>query len=242
MNNQARAFQISFLLHGVIIGLMFLSAPVPGPLKKTIPLDFNLLEPGSKQRIVEPAASFVKTAPAQPPVRERKAQSQPVQRESVTPRTPEISPAPELTATKDQTISTAFSEAPDYTGEPIAHLPADTQNGNEAPIKTTNTGDASGTMESAASKYLNEHFDYIRKKILGNINYPDAAKRMGWQGKVILSFVITSDGSVKAFKIMQSSGFKILDDKAIDTIRQTAPFPRPPVEARLMIPVVYHLN
>jgi protein TonB len=41
---------------------------------------------------------------------------------------------------------------------------------------------------------------------------------------------------------MQSSGFKILDDKAIETIRQAAPFPRPPVEARLMIPVVYHLN
>ncbi|HPV50141.1 MAG TPA: energy transducer TonB [Smithellaceae bacterium] len=242
MNNQARAFQISFLLHGVIIGLMFLSAPVPEPFKKTIPLDFNLLEPGNKQTIVEPAASFVQTAPTQPPVRERKAQSPPARRESVTPRTPEISPAAELTATKAQLVSTALAEGSDDTGEPAAHLPADAQNGNEAPKKVTNTGDAASAMEPAASKYLNEHFDYIRKKILGNINYPDAAKRMGWQGKVVLSFVITSDGSVRALKIMQSSGFKILDDKAIETIRQAAPFPRPPVEARLMIPVVYHLN
>ncbi len=242
MNNQARAFQISFLLHGAIIGLMFLSAPLPGPLKKTIPLDFSLLDPYSKQRIVEPAASFVQTAPAQPHVRKRKEQSTPARLESEIPRTPEISPAAELTATEAQLVSTALAEESGDTGEPTAHLPADAQNGNEAPIKVTNTGDAAGAMESAASKYLNEHFDYIRKKILGNINYPDAAKRMGWQGKVVLSFVITSDGSVRSLKIMQSSGFKILDDKAIETIRQAAPFPRPPVEARLMIPVVYHLN
>jgi protein TonB len=65
---------------------------------------------------------------------------------------------------------------------------------------------------------------------------------MGWQGKIQVSFVIGSDGSVKDIKIIQSSGFEILDKKTIETVKDTAPFPKPPVEAKLIIPVLYKLD
>jgi protein TonB len=65
---------------------------------------------------------------------------------------------------------------------------------------------------------------------------------MGWQGKVLLSFIITANGSVKDFKIIQGSGFPILDNSAIETVKDTAPFPKPPVEAQLVIPIVFRLQ
>ena len=89
---------------------------------------------------------------------------------------------------------------------------------------------------------MREHFAYIRDKILRNIHYPAMARRLGWQGRVLLSFIITLDGSIKEAKIMQGSGFEVLDKNAVDTVKDTAPFPKPPAEARLVIPIIYRLD
>jgi protein TonB len=65
---------------------------------------------------------------------------------------------------------------------------------------------------------------------------------MGWQGKVLLSFIITADGLVREFKIIKSSGFAMLDKSAVESVKDTAPFPKPPVEAQVVIPIVYRLE
>ncbi len=103
-------------------------------------------------------------------------------------------------------------------------------------------GNSAGGKESAKTKYLKDHFAYIRNKILRNISYPASARRMGWQGKVILSFIISADGSVREVKIIQGSGFAILDKRAMETVKDTAPFPKPPVEAQLVIPIIFRLE
>ncbi len=93
-------------------------------------------------------------------------------------------------------------------------------------------GQGSGSTEDKAqTRYVREHFAYIRDKILRNIRYPAMARRLGWQGRVLLSFIITLDGSIKEAKIMQGSGFDVLDKNAVDTIKDTAPFPKPPAES-----------
>jgi biopolymer transport protein ExbB len=79
-------------------------------------------------------------------------------------------------------------------------------------------------------------------KVLRNISYPDSARRMGWQGKILLSFIISADGSVREIKIIQGSGFPILDKSAVETVKDTAPFPKPPVEAQLVIPIIFRLK
>ena len=60
--------------------------------------------------------------------------------------------------------------------------------------------------------------------------------------RVLISFVICRDGSVKDIRIVKSSGFKALDKKAVEVIQKTAPFPRPPVSAELIIPITYKLS
>jgi protein TonB len=90
--------------------------------------------------------------------------------------------------------------------------------------------------------YLKEHFLYIKESVQNKITYPPIARKMGWQGRVLISFVICRDGSVKDIRIVKSSGFKALDNKAMEVIQKTAPFPRPPVSAELIIPITYKLS
>lgn len=103
-------------------------------------------------------------------------------------------------------------------------------------------GRGSGSLEGLKSQYLREHFAYIRDLILKNITYPPLAKKVGWQGRVLVSFIIMEDGRVTNIKIVKSSGHAVLDRNVLETIREVQPFPKPPVRAELFIPVNYVLK
>jgi protein TonB len=68
------------------------------------------------------------------------------------------------------------------------------------------------------------------------------ARRMGWEGKVVISFLVLSDGSVRHVRVVQGSGHSALDRGAVEAVRKAAPFPRPPAEAEIITPVVYRLE
>jgi protein TonB len=102
---------------------------------------------------------------------------------------------------------------------------------------------SSGNDASYENKrYLKAHFSYIKEHIHKQIIYPATAKKMGWEGKVIVSFIISSEGNARNIMISKSSGHEILDDNAANAIKRASPFPKPPVEAQIIIPVLYQLN
>ncbi len=96
--------------------------------------------------------------------------------------------------------------------------------------------------ERMQSRYLGEHFAYIREVILSNLVYPPLAKKLGWQGHVKVSFVIREDGKVEGVRIVESSGYDVLDRNLVETILSVQPFPRPPTRAELVLPVAYVLK
>ena len=83
---------------------------------------------------------------------------------------------------------------------------------------------SSRTKQYAAAAY----HEAWRKKVerLGNMNYPQQAKRQRINGNLILSVDINPDGSVPVdgIVISRSSGHKILDDAAIKIVRLGAPY------------------
>jgi protein TonB len=104
-------------------------------------------------------------------------------------------------------------------------------------------GDGSGkSAEQLKNGYLSQHFKYIRDLIQSNITYPTRARRMGWSGRVVVSFVIDENGRASQEKILQSSGFQVLDSNVIAAIKEVSPFPKPPVKAELHIPILYRLE
>lgn len=98
------------------------------------------------------------------------------------------------------------------------------------------------SLENLRSRYLREHFAYIRDLILKNLTYPPVARKNGWQGKLKIAFIIRENGRVENIRIIESSGYGVLDRNVVDTIHEVQPFPKPPVRAELVIPVAYVLN
>ena len=98
------------------------------------------------------------------------------------------------------------------------------------------------TPAKARQRYLKEHFTYIRDLIIKRLTYPQMARRMGWSGRVVLAFVVAEDGTVRSIHVKESSGYTLLDNSAVQTIKNVAPFPRPPVAAEIVMPVLFRLQ
>lgn len=104
------------------------------------------------------------------------------------------------------------------------------------------TGNSAGNTDGIMKGYLRSHLSYIKEMIQRNLSYPETARREGWIGKVKISFVIANNGRAQDIKIVQSSGFKILDKSAKEAVSRSSPFPHPPAEARVIIPILYTLH
>ena len=65
-----------------------------------------------------------------------------------------------------------------------------------------------------------------RRKVekIGNLNYPEQARKEELYGDLRLLVAINSDGTLANVEILQSSGFKVLDDAATRIVRMASPF------------------
>ncbi len=68
--------------------------------------------------------------------------------------------------------------------------------------------------------------DDWRKKVerIGNLNYPEEARRNSIYGSLRLLVIIRSDGSIEKMAVLESSGQAVLDQAALNIVRLSAPF------------------
>jgi len=59
---------------------------------------------------------------------------------------------------------------------------------------------------------------------IGNLNYPEEAKRRKLTGNLLLDVVLNADGTIDEIVVRRSSGHKTLDDAAVRIVRLAAPF------------------
>lgn len=78
------------------------------------------------------------------------------------------------------------------------------------------------TASSADAFYLNSW----RRKIenVGNLNYPQKARKNKLYGSLRLMVAILPDGSLKEVELLESSGHQVLDNAAIRIVRLSAPY------------------
>jgi len=84
------------------------------------------------------------------------------------------------------------------------------------------------TREYAFAAYMRHWADRVER--IGNLNYPEEARRRGLHGNVLLTVVLNLDGSIKSIEVIQSSGERVLDSAAERIVRLSAPFPPAPQE------------
>jgi protein TonB len=110
------------------------------------------------------------------------------------------------------------------------------------PVQQASLGGLRGFGADRKATYLKAHFSYIRDMVNSKLTYPVIARQMGWEGKVKVSFTISRDGFATDIMITQSSGKEVLDNSAVEAVRNASPFPRPPVSAQIIIPIRYRLR
>jgi len=89
-------------------------------------------------------------------------------------------------------------------------------------------------------KYASYMRDWVSKvERVGELNYPDAARRENLSGKLIVQVAVYPDGSVREITIRKPSGYKILDDAAVRIVKLAAPFAPFPESIKKETDVLY---
>jgi protein TonB len=74
-------------------------------------------------------------------------------------------------------------------------------------------------------KYANYMSEWVKKvERVGNLNYPDNARREGLSGKLIMDVTMNADGTVRNINILRPSGHQVIDEAAIRIVNLAAPF------------------
>lgn len=83
------------------------------------------------------------------------------------------------------------------------------------------------TQEYRFAQYVEDW--RVKVERIGNLNYPEMARRERIYGRLTLTVNIRSDGNVESIEVNRPSGQRILDASAIRIVRLAAPFaPFPP--------------
>jgi protein TonB len=251
MNSQQISLLLSILLHGIVGGSIYVMSITFAHPVKTIVIDLTVSPEGLQDK--ESPANSVNSAlrkiegrwkPALGKSRSIVQSGNLEAQEKVTVR----APAHPTESASKKGVPAAGPEGPTSPSGPAS---SGTPLGSNRPGETTidgfsvaggGTGSQGDSPEQLRNGYLKEHFAYIKDIIQRSISYPPKARRMGWTGRVVVSFVIDEHGWTFNEKILESSGFEVLDRNVIETVKTVSPFPKPPVKAELRIPINYRLE
>jgi len=91
------------------------------------------------------------------------------------------------------------------------------------------TADPGGPADRTISldsreKYFVDYLARLKRRIQAVWEYPEAAVRSGIGGDLLILFTLNKAGSLTYIRLVQSSGFPILDEESLRAVKQAAPF------------------
>ncbi len=242
-------FVLSLMVHGILLlGLGWTlenAAPVMPTLDVILTQTTSALTP--KQADFLAQASNQGGGEHDKSTRPREAQSGPLPQATtgLAPRTlraqsPAPQPAPQarvVTSSRGETATPTARSTPTPSERPLpqgqekiehdmemARLAAEIHMRSERYAKRpTRKFVSASTQEYTWAGYLREWVDRVER--VGNLNYPDEARRRHLAGQVVISVAIRRDGSVERADIVKSSGVPLLDGSALRIARLAEPYP-----------------
>jgi len=224
---------------------------VPTPKKQPAPEAADFMAQHSQQGGTEKAGhARPKSTPSQPALKQSEKAS--VERVRSGAKAPEKQQQPNVVTTRKKAVRQVpvakkapvkAQQKPDITQllsstrQEIARLTAELDRNSEyASQRPRHKSINASTKEYRYAAYL----EAWRKKVerVGNLNYPDEAKRMKLYGDLLLHVSLRADGSVKQIRVVRSSGHKILDDAAVRIVRLASPFAPFPAEIRKEVDIL----
>jgi periplasmic protein TonB len=262
MRGLSRALLLSVLVHALVVALVY-AIPLDKSLRpETISVDFTLVDyeklidgaegtgPAPKSPAVPLAASKTKSA-----FRASTVKKDPVERNIEVgdrprdERSPAADPAqndelaPILSPNARQEATASSSDGPPVPGSPgKGGRPAEGEGrsgyASVASIGLGGAGDSGDLAGGGHATILRQ----IRDSVMKNVIYPEKARRMGWEGKVILSFTVHEDGSIHDARITQGSGSLVLDQAAKEALMKSSVQARFAQKFQVFLPIEYRLK
>jgi protein TonB len=84
-------------------------------------------------------------------------------------------------------------------------------------------------------------YAFLRKLIEKHLTYPYFARRNGYEGTVVVSFII-QDSKIKNISIVKSSRYSVLDKSAVDAIKKIEPLINIRKYVKVVIPINFRLS
>lgn len=84
------------------------------------------------------------------------------------------------------------------------------------------TVDGIQAKQDASATYLDKFREKV--EVYGNRYYPELAKQQRLSGEVRLMVILNASGGIRAIRLIESSGHRILDEAAKASVRKGAPF------------------
>ncbi len=176
------------------------------------------------------------------------SQSVPVVQEVVEERpAPTVAHEPVVSQAEPQPIesSPVVAQQPAPEAAPV-ESPAPPQQVARAPVSQPQAvGRTAPTTAATKADY-----SWLAQELLARLErskrYPYAARMNRWEGKVIVRAIVRDDGAVVSLQIAESSGHAVLDNDAMELIRQVSPIklkhPLGKEQVALLVPVGYSLR
>jgi len=222
----------------IILGVGFEAFDQDPPDKTTPTLDITVVNP-TKSLPPEDYDYLAESSQEGAGNTEEKVRPQQQMIEQAPPVAPsESKPAPTQTITRDdsrqkiekpvETEADKKSEQPSATelvNRSLEMLALDRQINQSLLAYSKNPRSKFISARTKEFKYANYMRDWVAKvERVGELNYPDAARRQNLSGKLIVQVAVYPDGSVRDITIRKPSGHKILDDAAVRIVNLAAPF------------------
>jgi len=147
---------------------------------------------------------------------------------------------PNTNITEKQTAKIALAQYRDVQYRDTQHRGAphsDTQTtaSTSIQLETTTEEETSDSFDQQTSQITatrdphqleNKLRHQITQALSQHFSYPRIARKRGWQGDVTVSLRIEADGQVTQVKLLESSGYNILDMAALRSLKQLATLPQ----------------
>ncbi len=212
---------LSCVAHAGLLYVMSSSSGQPRLPLASQPLQLALLLPA--EPAIEPASNSSATSPSSTQSGHPISHSTPVESRTQ----PNIDPIPSKSITikvsASKSVTSAFSHtdlatAPeDVSASASTPDPISIETPTAIPAATTQIADAAHSASSLQAQ--------LELQLVSYFHYPRLAQRHNWQGLVELAVRVEADGLLSHIRVIKSSGHSILDNAAMNSLKQIATIP-----------------
>ncbi len=217
MKNDRLALAESLVLHGLLVGAIFLMVSMLTPPPPIVRLDFSLEQveaPAPKEQAVQEMPQIPQPVPLPKPQPKIIAHIPPRKVKKITtiPKAAAVEPRPQNAPQMEKKTQPTAAPVQEQ------HIAA---NGSSTPQKTSSTTHQDRSL-------LLSYLSLIRTRIEDRKQYPLWARSHGIEGEVSVRFVLDPNGQVSMVSVSRSSGRESLDQAAVEAVQEAAPMPHPP--------------